>query len=245
MDGNDDDETLPVVIKPAPPAMRAKVALAAKNPDVKLKAFDAYPWAKDINFQALLKHKLFTDPLPNAMETGLRCRIILYRKFLGVEISLHEYLSYRCAQNRTHPAVKIIPDSVVEAERLAEPDEKKRQFAQLAKGCPEASSHDEDSITSLAGKIPQWQKTTVAASIPQWQAAAPKAALYVDKSAVAGGSDKEPYPKKFEEIIEHIQTGKPIEGIRQIPDTVIENSSSTWIVHTAPPKPWEKKKKPA
>jgi hypothetical protein len=76
--------------------------------------------------------------------------------------------------------------------------------------------------------------------LPSWQVAAPKADLYIDKEASSGGSGKEPYPKKFEEIIAFLQTGKEIPGIRKIPDTIIEDPSITSHGRLkAPPKPWE------
>ena len=84
--------------------------------------------------------------------------------------------------------------------------------------------------------------------MPSWQAAAPKAELYVPKDASAQPSDpdKEPYPKKFEEIVEFIKTGKEIPGIRKIPDTVIDDPAITPQGRlTAPPKPWEVGRAPA
>lgn len=81
--------------------------------------------------------------------------------------------------------------------------------------------------------------------VPSWQASAPKAELYVPRdaeSATGTSGSKEQYPKKFMEIIEFIQTGKPIEGIRIIPDTVIEDPSiSTTGKMQAPLKPWERR----
>jgi hypothetical protein len=69
--------------------------------------------------------------------------------------------------------------------------------------------------------------------VPSWQRAAPKAALYVNKgdaaAASAAGFDKEPYPKKFEEIIAFLQTGKEIPGIVKIPDTVIDDPVGVFI----------------
>lgn len=79
-----------------------------------------------------------------------------------------------------------------------------------------------------------------AASVPTWQAAAPRADLYIQKNASPGDPDKEPYPRKFEEIIEFLKTGKEIPGIRKIPDTVVEDPAVTPQGRLrAPPKPWE------
>lgn len=58
-----------------------------------------------------------------------------------------------------------------------------------------------------------------------WQQAAPKADLYVDRKAAAaedaaraGGEPS--YPMGFAEMLKLLQEGKPIPGIRQIPNTI-------------------------
>lgn len=62
------------------------------------------------------------------------------------------------------------------------------------------------------------------ASLP-WQQAAPKAELYVDKKVAAqGGPAGEPnYPMAFAEMLKLLQEGKPIPGIKQIPNTIIRD----------------------
>lgn len=76
--------------------------------------------------------------------------------------------------------------------------------------------------------------------MPGWQSAAPTAELFIEKDPSSADPDKEPYPKKFEEIVAFLQTGQPIPGIRQIPDTVIEDPAFTTHGRlAAPPKPWE------
>lgn len=74
-------------------------------------------------------------------------------------------------------------------------------------------------------------------NVPSWQASAPKADLYVDKKTAAAnasradgapqpGSDEPAYPMGFAEMLERIQKGEPIPGIREIPDTVIRDPVS-------------------
>lgn len=95
-----------------------------------------------------------------------------------------------------------------------------------------------DPLGQLA--LQQTAPEPVDASVPSWQSAAPTAELYIKKDPASTDPDKEPYPKKFEEIVEFLQTGKEIPGIRKIPDTVIEDPSiSTHGRLAAPPKPWE------
>ncbi|KAG0202729.1 hypothetical protein BGX28_004863 [Mortierella sp. GBA30] len=58
-------------------------------------------------------------------------------------------------------------------------------------------------------------------------------------STAVTGSDPS-YPKSFQEICELIASGKPIPGIRQIPNSLAEGTPSE--AKMAPkPKPWEKK----
>lgn len=65
-----------------------------------------------------------------------------------------------------------------------------------------------------------------------WQKAAPKTDLYIDKKAAAtqsGPQDQPNYPMGFAEMIKLIQEGKPVPGIRQIPNTIIRDPVSLTI----------------
>ena len=78
---------------------------------------------------------------------------------------------------------------------------------------------------------------TAGLAAPLWQLAAPKADLFISKEdAATGEAGKEPYPKKFEEIIEFLQSGKEIPGIQKIPDTVISDPVSS--KHSPSAKSW-------
>jgi hypothetical protein len=62
-----------------------------------------------------------------------------------------------------------------------------------------------------------------------WQKAAPAADLYVDRGAADASSSSagEPaYPMAFAEMIKLLQEGKPVPGIKQIPNTVIRDPVS-------------------
>ncbi len=61
-------------------------------------------------------------------------------------------------------------------------------------------------------------------NIPAWQLNAPKVDL--SKKADDGANhsntgDGAPYPENFQALIEAVTTGKPIPGIKEIPDTVV------------------------
>ncbi|PNP50859.1 hypothetical protein THARTR1_08480 [Trichoderma harzianum] len=79
-------------------------------------------------------------------------------------------------------------------------------------------------------------------SATPWQQAAPKADLYVDRSAQAHSSEGEPsYPLGFAEMIKLLQEGKPIPGIRQIPNTIERDATVKPVgSRPVPRKPWEK-----
>jgi len=51
--------------------------------------------------------------------------------------------------------------------------------------------------------------------------------------------EKAPYPMSFAHIVELITTGKPIPGIKQIPDTLHGEEASTVSAKAPRRKPWE------
>ncbi|KAF4344044.1 hypothetical protein FBEOM_2020 [Fusarium beomiforme] len=82
------------------------------------------------------------------------------------------------------------------------------------------------------------------APVLDWQKAAPKADLYVDRKAAAaqsGSKDQPSYPMGFAEMIKLIQEGKPVPGIRRIPNTVVRDPAVKPVgARAVPRKPWEK-----
>ncbi|KAF4436768.1 hypothetical protein FACUT_6179 [Fusarium acutatum] len=77
-----------------------------------------------------------------------------------------------------------------------------------------------------------------------WQKAAPKTDLYIDRKTAAaqsGPQDQPSYPMGFAEMIKLIQEGKPVPGIRQIPNTVVRDPAVKPVgARAVPRKPWEK-----
>lgn len=73
--------------------------------------------------------------------------------------------------------------------------------------------------------LPEEYLTAKSEPLLPWQQAAPKTDLYVDRKAAAaedasraGGEPS--YPMAFAEMLKLLQEGKPIPGIRQIPNTI-------------------------
>jgi hypothetical protein len=63
---------------------------------------------------------------------------------------------------------------------------------------------------------------------PSWQVNAPKAELFVPKKTAQeqepGNSSEEPaYPPKFAELIQCIQEGRPVPGVREIPNSLVRD----------------------
>lgn len=60
-----------------------------------------------------------------------------------------------------------------------------------------------------------------------WQKAAPKADLWINKEAAAAAEGDQPsYPMGFAEMIKLLQEGKPVPGIKSIPNTVVRDPVS-------------------
>lgn len=89
---------------------------------------------------------------------------------------------------------------------------------------------------STASSEQQQQEQEQQTGTLDWQKAAPRTELYVDRGAAAdasGSSAGEPaYPMAFAEMIKLLQEGKPVPGIKQIPNTVIRDPVSSSASHS-------------
>ncbi|KAK8026062.1 hypothetical protein PG990_003885 [Apiospora arundinis] len=199
------------------------------------RAFDSYPWTKDRIFQEQLSKELYTQHGSSPAEIALSCRVKRFEEKVKIKVDPALYQAYR--DEGAKPKVDLVPQFLLEQERLHEPDLHKRRYAALTGDWGDVP----------ADQIPSGQLSTPAAAgeltAPLWQLAAPKADLYIKKDDLASADGcKEPYPKKFEEIIEFLQSGKEIPGIQKIPDTVISDPSITTTTgRPVPLKPWEKR----
>lgn len=67
----------------------------------------------------------------------------------------------------------------------------------------------------------------------------PEIALDADNLRRSGGSEEDaPYPKSFAEVIELITSGKPVPGIKEIPDVILEAPKDA-VTLPQRKKPWE------
>ncbi|KAI0837261.1 hypothetical protein F5Y06DRAFT_85357 [Hypoxylon sp. FL0890] len=213
------------------PALAGVQRRAAENPDARYRAFDSYPWAKD---------RVFTEQLSTALsnaqssglslsEAALRARIQRFEQQTQINIESDAYKQWLSQTNLQPP--RIISEQTIAMEVMTVPNLEDRKLAQLLVELG-------DPLGELA--LQQITPEPANISVPSWQSAAPTAELYVTRGPTSTDPDKEPYPKNFEEIVEFLHSGKAIPGIRQIPDTVIEDPTITPHGRLeAPPKPWE------
>lgn len=83
----------------------------------------------------------------------------------------------------------------------------------------------EPAILARIEDVQRRMGVTGPSNVPSWQVHAPKADLRVKASdGVAredGGGDDAPYPEHFKAVIEAVTHGKPVPGIKEIPNTVV------------------------
>ncbi|KAI1644237.1 uncharacterized protein F4817DRAFT_360908 [Daldinia loculata] len=205
--------------------------LAAENPDALYQAFDSYPWIKDRVFTEQLSNAL-TNSQPNDLslsEIALRTRIQRFEQQTQIKVDGDAYNQWLAQSSHQPPSVVSEQAVAVEAMTISNPADRKLAHLLVELGDP---------LGQLA--LQQITPDSANVEVPGWQSAAPTAELFIEKDPSSADPDKEPYPKKFEEIVAFLQTGQPIPGIRQIPDTVIEDPAFTTHGRlAAPPKPWE------
>ncbi|KAI0131557.1 hypothetical protein F4814DRAFT_438001 [Daldinia grandis] len=210
---------------------------AAENPEALYQAFDSYPWIKD---------RIFTEQLSNALtnsrpgdlclaEIALQTRTQRFEQQTQIKIDGGAYSQWLAQSSRQPPSVVSEQAVAVEAMTIPNPADRKLAHLLVELGDP---------LGQLA--LQQITPDSANVEVPSWQSAAPTAELFIKKDPSSADPDKEPYPKKFEEIVAFLQTGQPIPGIKQIPDTVIEDPAFTTRGRlAAPPKPWETGRTPS
>ncbi|KAI0846479.1 hypothetical protein F5Y00DRAFT_142254 [Daldinia vernicosa] len=210
---------------------------AAENPHALYQAFDSYPWIKDRVFTEQLSSTL-TNSQPGDLslsEIALQTRIQRFKQQTQIEVDGGAYNQWLTQNNRRPPSIVSEQAVAVEAMTISNPADRKLAHLLVELGDP---------LGQLA--LQQITPDSANVEVPSWQSAAPTAELFIEKDPSSADPDKEPYPKKFEEIVAFLQTGQPIPGIRQIPDTVIEDPAFTTHGRlAAPPKPWETGRTPS
>ncbi|KAL0941018.1 uncharacterized protein CTRU02_203781 [Colletotrichum truncatum] len=215
---------------------------AISDEDGMFKAFDSYPWKKDKMFlsglAAILGDPNTENPRGTPSELATHARIFYYASRIGVTIDFNKYKDW-LARHPEHTPPDILPE------------EYKSQTSEgTAAAAAAASTSDIPDLTSKLNDLKTDSDDKEEAgpedSKLSWQAAAPKADLYVERKAPSqldgsGQGDEPAYPMGFAEMLQMLQKGIPIPGIRQIPDTVVRDASvKPFGKRAVPKKPWEK-----
>lgn len=168
----------------------------------------------------------------------MHSRIFYYGRISGTTIPYAGYRDWLRASYQAGQPARLWEWDLLEAlcnhrDRLASAD-----AATLAGRREEAAAEKARWARALlAPEVPPQARPGTAAGdgggaddpTPSWMAAAPKSELYVDRTLAADDDDDESspaYPERFAAIIKAVQTGEPVEGIIEIPDTVARNPVS-------------------
>ncbi|KAK1251132.1 hypothetical protein MKX07_005687 [Trichoderma sp. CBMAI-0711] len=229
--------------EPQEPFPGADGIRSLKDQDSIFRAFDSYPWTKDAAFLSGLR-AILGPPNPSSQKGSLRdiathARIFYYAQRIGVNIDFAAYQAW-LAQHPDHSTPHIVPPEY----------EQQPSASPTLAASPSSSSSPPTHPTSTPPHTAAAPPPPQAEATP-WQQAAPKADLYVQRNkkpssssshSQASSSEPEPaYPIAFAEMIKLLQEGKPIPGIRQIPNTIERDPTVKPVgSRPVPRKPWER-----
>ncbi|KAB5582709.1 hypothetical protein GE09DRAFT_1076099 [Coniochaeta sp. 2T2.1] len=177
-----------------------------------IKSFNDYPWVKDRQFLQGLAAMLGTL-LPSSDMSR------------AASVSLQARIWWFS----TKQGVTISPDS----------------YASFLSAHPDTPTPEPAILARIEDVQRRMGVTGGPGNVPSWQAHAPKADLRVKAAdGVArdggGGEGDAPYPEQFRAVIEAVTQGKPVPGIREIPNTVVRLPGISPVGKMqAPRKPWE------
>ncbi|KAL2160358.1 hypothetical protein VTH06DRAFT_1531 [Thermothelomyces fergusii] len=209
------------------------------------KRFDTYPWVRDRSFLQGLMATLGPSLLgaadgfarQKALSTTLQARIWWYKSRFNTDVDRAAYEAY----SASHPS--SCPDAAI----LAKLEEIRQRMAGEGGGGGGGGGGVGVPPGSAASSLSSASSSAAGAAgrtIPAWQLNAPKVDLSKkadDGVSHSNAGDGAPYPENFQALIEAVTTGKPIPGIREIPDTVVRPPGVTpFGKMKAPRKPWEK-----
>ncbi|CCF37956.1 hypothetical protein CH063_01804 [Colletotrichum higginsianum] len=201
---------------------------AITDEDGMFKAFDTYPWNRDKAFmsglEAILGDPNTENPQGSPSDLAIHARVFYYAQRIGVTIDFARYKDW-LARRPDYTPPDILPEEY-----------KSTNLTSKLNNLSTGKDKDEPAADPAAPE-----------PAPSWQSAAPKADLYVERNPASQadgpgqGGDEPAYPIGFAQMLEMIQKGIPIPGIRQIPDTVVRDASvKPFGKRAAPRKPWEK-----
>ncbi|KAL1841404.1 hypothetical protein VTJ49DRAFT_7081 [Mycothermus thermophilus] len=216
-------------------------------------AFDTYPWTSDRDF---LKGLMMTlgpanlNPKATAadgfhrqrsLSMALQARIWWYTSRFNLQIDHTAYLAYTLTNPSSSPDARILARLEEIAQRMASINASTSGEASSSTA-PATSSTATASSSQPAAAADS--SPSAAQNIPSWQLNAPKVDLSKkadDAGVHSAAPDGTPYPENFQAIVEAVTLGKPIPGIKEIPDIVERPPGITPFGKLKPPrKPWER-----
>lgn len=192
-------------------------------------AFDAYPWAKDKAFLVRKRPPCSLAPAGNPLTTPPPRKSGL-SAILGEPNSQGQNPRGSPADIATHARIFYyaqrigvrIDFAAYHAWLASRPDHQPPRL--LPQDClsPDASGQHQDAASSALS----------------WQQAAPRADLYVDRSrqSPSAATGEPNYPMGFADMLRLLQEGKPIPGIRQIPNTIARDPVSSPLTSPGSPR---------
>ncbi|KAK0651510.1 hypothetical protein B0T16DRAFT_404076 [Cercophora newfieldiana] len=191
--------------------------------------FDDYPWLRDRHFLQGLTTTL--GPLSNSFErqkalgVTLQARIWWYQSRHATTIDRSAYETWTSTSSNP---------STVDQDLLDKVEDIQRRMGIVAPAPSVGGSGNGNG----AGGLPEWM-----VSAPRRVDLGVKADDGVGRGeAVQGaGGEGAPYPAHFQAIIEAVTTGKPVAGVKEIPNTVVRQAGISPVGKMqAPRKPWER-----
>ncbi|OCK84578.1 hypothetical protein K432DRAFT_276640, partial [Lepidopterella palustris CBS 459.81] len=175
-------------------------------------AVDRYPWDSDEEFQAGLTAIIGQNSSPElAAELTLRARVFYYSR-------------------QAESFSGIAPNTLGEKFNTAVDFDAYKAY----------HTHHESHFPPASASIPVTTNGIISSSTATAFATAEPSILPPPPAGVAASSEPPaPYPTSFAHIVELITTGKPIPGIKEIPNTIL-GGQGTEPTKPRRKKPWEK-----
>ncbi|KAI5818893.1 hypothetical protein BZA77DRAFT_305260 [Pyronema omphalodes] len=215
-----------------------------------------YPWASNLEFQSGLRSILSNSPPSTHEELTNRAKCFYFQKKTGIAVNDMAYTEWLESSPALTPTPTPAAISGVDASNiLSQPSVPAALPASVIDGTAAIPAEsalgatDEGAATGIptaAAGTPAMTATAISPTpnptpvMPSSPAPTP-APMQVPPMAVAPGAAEDgdaPYPKSFAEMVELITLGKPIPGIKEIPDTVLDEPENPGVQRRK--KPWEK-----
>jgi hypothetical protein len=208
------------------------------------RTFDSFPWSKTVPF---LVRRWCQDPTANGaanplvqgalidtlggahdlaprdthVGTSIFCRGVFYQRQTGIHIDITKYIAF-VSSKPGYPSVDAALVSTVyeTCTRLAE-ELKASNFATLRLAKAVAALPQIDPFEGYSGGASIGEQPAA----PAWQHTAPLTELRIKRDIevtpeAGNGTGDAPSSERFAAVAAAIQSGQPLEGVRQIPDTV-------------------------